>query len=151
MNIRCPGCNVAHRVKYSALPDKQIRVRCSRCKTRFSLQKVFKNNGEANHFNAVVAVTEGSANDHVTVYTYDTGEFLVWLRNLEVEANKLSRYKRNLIAGKLELEDTVNELSKTQAKLRMLEGEVRGIRKMSWWKRLLWRKMAIAEISVKMA
>jgi len=139
MNIRCPSCNITHRVEYSALPDKEVRVRCSRCKARFGLQKVFRNKGRANRFNAVVVASEGGTNGIVLVYTNDTKDLLVWLRNQGVEANKLSEYKNSLIASKLELEETANELSKTQAKLRMLEGEVRRIRKMSWWKRLFWR------------
>ena len=57
----------------------------------------------------------------------------------EVEANKLSKYKSSLIDIKLALEKTSNELSKIQAKLRMLEGELRHIIKMGWWKRLFWR------------
>lgn len=139
MKICCPGCNVTHRLKYSTLPEKEVRVRCSRCKARFSLQKVFKNNGKANRFNVVVVAFEGDANDIVSLYTNDARQLLVWLRNLEVEANKLSKYKSSLIASKVALENTANDLSKTEAKLRLLEGELRQIRKMGWWKRLFWR------------
>ena len=139
MKIRCPGCNVTHKVEYSALPDKELRVRCSRCKAKFSLQKVFQNNGKDNRFNAVVVASGGGANDIVSLYTNDLRQLFVWLRNLEVEGSRLSEYKSSLIASKLALENTANKLSRTQAKLRMLEGEVRDIRKMSWWKRLFWR------------
>jgi hypothetical protein len=130
---------VIRKVEYSTLPDKELRVRCSRCKAKFSLQKVFKDEGKANCFNAVVVASGGGANDIVSLYTNDTGELLVWLRDLEVEVNRLSDYKSSLIASKVALENTANELSRTKAKLRMLEGEVRDIRMMSWWKRLFWR------------
>jgi hypothetical protein len=103
------------------------------------LQKVFKNKGKANRFNAVAVAFDGDANDIVSLYTNDARQLLVCLRNLEIEANKLAKYKSNLIASKLALENTANELSKAQAKLRMLEGELRQIRKMGWWKRLFWR------------
>lgn len=139
MKIRCPGCNVTHRLKYSTLPEKEVRVRCSRCKARFSLQKVFKNNGKANRFNVVVVAFEGDANDIVSLYTSDARQLLVWLRNLEVEANKLSKYKSSLIASKVALENIANDLSKTQAKLRLLESELGHMRKMGWWQRLFWR------------
>jgi hypothetical protein len=106
---------------------------------RFSLQKVFKNNGKANRFNVVVVAFEGDANDIVSLYTSDARQLLVWLRNLEVEANKLSKYKSSLIASKVALENTANDLSKTQAKLRLLESELGHMRKMGWWQRLFWR------------
>ena len=139
MKIRCPGCNVTHRLKYSSLPEKEVSVRCSRCKARFSLQKVFKNKGKANHFNAVAVTFAGEANDIVSLHTNNARQLLLCLRNLETVANKLSKYKSSLIASKLALENTANELSKAQAKLRMLEGELQHIRKMGWWKRLFWR------------
>ena len=139
MKIRCPVCNVIHRLKYSILPEREVRVRCFRCKTSFSLQKVFKNKGKANRFKAVAVAFDGDANDIVSLYTNDARQLLVCLRNLEIEANKLSKYKSSLFASKLALENTTNELSKAQAKLRMLEGELRQIRKMGWWKRLFWR------------
>jgi predicted Zn finger-like uncharacterized protein len=59
MKIRCPSCNVIHKVEYSTLRDKELRVRCSRCKAKFSLQKVFKDEGKANCFNAVVVASGG--------------------------------------------------------------------------------------------
>jgi predicted Zn finger-like uncharacterized protein len=139
MKICCPGCNVAYRLKYSTLAEKEVLVRCPRCKARFSLQKVFKNKGKANHFNAVAVTFEGDENDIVSLHTNDARQLLACLKNLELEANKLSKYKSCLIACKLALENTANELSKAQAKLRMLEGELGQIRKMGWWKRLFWR------------
>jgi predicted Zn finger-like uncharacterized protein len=139
MKIQCPGCNVAYRLKYSTLPDKEIRVRCSRCKAKFSLQKVFKNARKANCLNAVVVASDGGANDIVSLHTNDARQLIAYLKNLEIENNKLSKYKSSLIANKLALENTAGELSKAQAKLRMLEGELAQIRKMGWWKRLFWR------------
>jgi predicted Zn finger-like uncharacterized protein len=139
MKIHCPGCNVTHKVEYSTLPDKEVRVRCSRCKSRFSVQKVFRNKGKANRIKAVAVASDGGSNDVIFVYTNDARNLLLRLRNLGVEANKLLKYKGSLIGSKLELEKTADELSKTQAKLRMLEGEIRRIRKMSWWKRLFLR------------
>jgi hypothetical protein len=105
-------------LKYSTLAEKEVLVRCPRCKARFSLQKVFKNKGKANHFNAVAVTFEGDENDIVSLHTNDARQLLACLKNLELEANKLS---------------------KAQAKLRMLEGELGQIRKMGWWKRLFWR------------
>jgi predicted Zn finger-like uncharacterized protein len=139
MKIRCPSCNVAYRLKYSTLPDKEVSARCSSCKARFSLQKVFKNTGKANHFNAVAIAFEGDANDIVSLHTNDARQLIAFLKKFEIEANKFSKYMSSLIASKLALEKTANELSKAQAKLRMLEGELQHIRKMGWWKRLFWR------------
>jgi predicted Zn finger-like uncharacterized protein len=139
MKIQCPGCNVAYRLKYSTLPDKEIRVRCSRCKAKFSLLKVFKDEGKANCLKAIVVAFAGDSKDIVSLHTNDARRLIACLKNLEIENNKLSKYKSSLIANKLALENTAGELSKAQAKLRMLEGELAQIRKMGWWKRLFWR------------
>lgn len=139
MKIQCPSCNVIHKVEYSTLPDKEIRVRCSRCKAKFSLLKVFKDEGKANHFNVIVVAFAGDSKDIVSLHTNDARRLIACLKNLEIENNKLFKYKSSLISSKLALENTANELSKAQAKLRMLEGELAQIRKMGWWKRLFWR------------
>jgi len=103
------------------------------------LQKVFKDEGKAHHFNAIAVAFEGDSKDIVSLHTNDARQLIAYLKNLEVAFNELSKYKSSLIASKLALENTANELSMAEAKLRMLEGEVRRIRKMSLWKRLFWR------------
>ena len=139
MKIRCPSCNVAYEVEYAKIPEKGVHARCSRCKAKFTLQKIFRNNSEDSFF-ALAALASDGANDILSIYTNDSKEFLIWLRKLVLEKEELLRYKSGLIDTKLKLENTVNELSKTQAKLGMVEDKLRRIRKMSWWKRLFWRE-----------
>jgi chromosome segregation ATPase len=64
---------------------------------------------------------------------------LVHLRNLVEEREGLLKYKNSLVDTKLALEESVSELMKTKAKVRMLEEELRRIRTMSLWRRLFWR------------
>jgi len=75
----------------------------------------------------------------VGIYTEDSKKLLSHLRNLAEQREELIYYKNSLIDAKLALEESVSDLLKSKAKLRMVEEELRRIRKMSWWQRLFWR------------
>jgi hypothetical protein len=75
----------------------------------------------------------------VRIYAEDPQKLLSQLKNLVQEREELLQHKNNLIDTKLALEERVSDLLKTKAKVRMIEDELRRVRKMSWWQRLLWR------------
>jgi hypothetical protein len=75
----------------------------------------------------------------VRIYTKDSNKLFTHLINLEEGRERLLKCRNSLIDTKLALEESVSELLQTKAKARMLEEELRRIRKMSWWQRLLWR------------
>ncbi len=88
---------------------------------------------------ALALITPDFKDTPCRIYTRNPKEVLVHLKKLVEEREGLLKYKNSLVDSKLALEESVTDLMKTKAKVRMLEEELRRVRAMSWWRRLLWR------------
>jgi hypothetical protein len=110
-----------------------------KCQARFGLIEVLRGEKGKVSFTALALVAPGVKDAYVRIYTEDPQKLLSYLRNLVEERKGLLQHKDNLIDTKLALEESVTDLLKTKAKVRMIEEELRRVRKMSWWQRLLWR------------
>jgi excisionase family DNA binding protein len=67
-------------------------------------------------------------------------ELLTRLGQLEVKNRNLLAYKDTIVKTKVNLNEREKELQKVKAKLRMMEEELRRLKKMGWWKRVFGRK-----------
>ncbi|MBT8407852.1 MAG: helix-turn-helix domain-containing protein [Deltaproteobacteria bacterium] len=67
-------------------------------------------------------------------------ELLTRLGQLELEKQNLLVYKNSMVETKAAINDKERQLEQVKAKLLMMEEELRLIKKMGWWKRLLGRK-----------
>jgi predicted Zn finger-like uncharacterized protein len=139
LKIKCPKCAVLYRVDVSKISEKGISTRCARCQIRFVLLKVLRHGGEKDSVVDLALATPEIGDSPVRIYTKDSQKLLTQLRRSVQEGEGLLSYKNSLIETKLALEESASELLKSKAKVRMLEEELRRIRKKSWWQRLLWR------------
>ena len=67
-------------------------------------------------------------------------EILTRLGRLELENQNLHVYKDSMVKTKTALSDREEELQQVRAKLRMMEEELKRLKKMGWWKRVFSRK-----------
>jgi excisionase family DNA binding protein len=90
----------------------------------------------------VVTKVKSSASDGtaVTVDRNHYEEILTRLGQLELENRNLLVYKDSMVKNKSVLNDREKELQKVTAKLHMMEGELRRLKKMGWWNRVFGRK-----------
>ncbi len=139
MKIQCPNCRVSYRLDSSKVSDKGISSQCAKCQTRFILLKFLGDEKGKATVTALALITPDISGTPCRIYARDPKEMIVYLKNLVEEREGLLKYKNSLVDTKLALEESVSDLMKTKAKVRMLEEELRRIRTMSWWRRLLWR------------
>lgn len=139
VKIQCPNCMASYRVDISKIPDQGVYRRCPKCQIRFVLLKVLRGEKAKASDIDLALLAPDIRNNFVGIYTKDSKKLLSHLRDFAEQREGLVHYKNSLIDTKLALEESVNALLKSKAKLRMLEEELRRIRKMSWWKRLFWR------------
>lgn len=76
----------------------------------------------------------------VTVDRAHYEELLTRVGQLEVEKENLLVYKNNMVETKGALSHKEKEFQQAQAKLHMMEEELRRLKKMGWWKRVFGRK-----------
>jgi len=139
VKIQCPNCMAFYRVDASKIPGQGVYTRCAKCQIRFVLLKVLRG-GKGNDAIIDLALVAPDIRDtFVGIYTEDSKKLLSHLRSLAEQREGLINCMNSLIDAKLALEESVSDLMKSKAKLRMLEEELRRIRKMSWWQRLFWR------------
>ena len=67
-------------------------------------------------------------------------ELLTRVGQLELEKQNLLVYKKSMVETKAAISDKEKQLQRVEAKLLMMEEELRRIKKMGWWKRLFGRK-----------
>lgn len=67
-------------------------------------------------------------------------ELLTRVGQLEAEKENLLVYKNNMVETKGALSHKEKEFQQAKAKLRMMEEELRRLKKMGWWKRVFGRK-----------
>lgn len=139
VKIQCPNCMASYRVDASKIPGQGVYTRCAKCQIRFVLLKVLRGGKGKDSIIDLALVAPDIRDTFVAIYTEDSKKLLSHLRNLAEQQEGLINYKNSLIDAKLALEESVSDLLKSKAKLRMLEEELRRIRKMSWWQRLFWR------------
>ena len=139
VKIQCPNCMASYLVDVSKIPDQGVCRRCAKCQIRFVLLKVLRGEEGKDSVIDLALVAPDIRDTFVGIYTKDSKKLLSHLRNLAEQREGLVSYKNSLIDAKLALEESVSDLLKSKAKLRMLEEELRRIRKMSWWQRLFWR------------
>ena len=70
-------------------------------------------------------------------------ELLTRVGQLELEKQNLLVYKKSMVETKAAISDKEKQLQRVEAKLLMMEEELRRIKKMGWWKRLFGRKWRI--------
>ena len=70
-------------------------------------------------------------------------ELLTRVGKLELEKQNLLVYKKSMVETKAAISDKEKQLQQVEAKLLMMEEELRRIKNMSWWKRLFGRKWRI--------
>ena len=70
-------------------------------------------------------------------------ELLIRVGQLELEKQNLLVYKNSMVETKAAISDKEKQLQQAKAKLRMMEEELKRIKKMGWWKRLFGRKWRI--------
>ena len=139
MKIQCPNCRASYRLDASKVSNKGVSSRCAKCQTRFVLLKFLGDEKGKATVTALALITPDFSDTPCRIYTRDFKKMLVHLKNLVEEREGLLKYKNSLVDTKLALEESVSDLLKTKAKVRMLEEELRRIRRMSWWRRVLWR------------
>lgn len=139
MKIQCPNCRVSYRVDSSKVSNTGVSSRCAKCQTRFVLLNFLGDEKGKATATALALITPDFSDTPCRIYTKDPKEMLVHWKNLVEEREGLLKYKNSLVDTKVALEQSVSDLLKTKAKVRMLEEELRRIRTMSWWRRLLWR------------
>ena len=85
-------------------------------------------------------IASGSDGTTVVVDREHYEELLTRLGQLELEKQNLLVYKNSMVETKAAINDKERQLQQVKAKLLMMEEELRRIKKMGWWKRLLGRK-----------
>ena len=85
-------------------------------------------------------IASGSDGTTVVVDREHYEELLTRLGQLELEKQNLLVYKNSMVETKAAINDKERQLEQVKAKLLMMEEELRLIKKMGWWKRLLGRK-----------
>ena len=86
-----------------------------------------------------VKTSEGDGTT-VTVDRNHYEEILTRVGRLELENRNLLAYKDSMVKIKSLLSDKERELQEVTAKLHMMEEELRRLKKMGWWNRVLGRK-----------
>jgi excisionase family DNA binding protein len=90
----------------------------------------------------VITKVKSSEGDGTTV-TVDRNHYeqiLTRVGRLELENRNLVAYKDSMVKIKSVLSDREKELQEVTAKLHMMEGELRRLKKMGWWNRVFGRK-----------
>ena len=92
--------------------------------------------------NVVVTKIKSSQDDGttITVARNHYEEILIRVGQLELENRNFLIYKESMVKTKSVLSEREKELQEVTAKLRMMEEELRRLKKMGWWNRVFGRK-----------